>query len=88
MHKLHIHQTGLAVGGFIALIHAVWSLLVASGQAGVYLSFVLGMHFLSNPYTMLAFSWKGAIMLVVLTGIVGYVVGAIFSLVWNKLAVK
>ncbi|MBX4206482.1 hypothetical protein KW784_01720 [Candidatus Parcubacteria bacterium] len=88
MHKLHMHRFGLGIGSFVAFIHAAWALLVASGQAGAYISFILGMHFLSNPYTVLAFSWKGAAMLVVLTGIAGYVVGCVFACIWNRVAAK
>jgi len=88
MHKLHIHRTGLAIGAFIATLHAAWSVLVATGKAKAYLSFVFGMHFLSNPFTTLAFSWKGALMLVILTGIVGYVIGTVFACIWNRIVAR
>jgi hypothetical protein len=84
MHKLHVHKVGLAVGTFAALVHAVWALLVAMGYGLGKLNFVLGMHFISVPVTMTAFSWGGGLMLVVLAGIMGYVAGAVFAWIWNK----
>ena len=88
MQKLQTHQLALVVGTFVGLVHLVWVLLVGTGLAGGYLNFILGMHFLSVPLTLLTFSWGGALELVVLTAIIGYVMGAILAYIWNKVGVK
>ena len=69
-------------------IHLVWSLTVSMGLAQRYLDFIFGLHFISMPVTILAFSWVGALELVVLTAIIGYVMGAILAYIWNKVGVK
>ncbi len=86
MHKLHPHRTGLALGTFNALVHAVWVVLMSMGLVAGKLNFFLGMHFLSVPFETLPFSWKSGLMLVLLAAIGGYIAGAIFSFIWNKVA--
>jgi len=83
--KLNNNVVGLALGGLIALAHLTWSLLVMVGWAGWWINFVLGLHFLNNPFIVNPFSWGTMLMLVVVTGIVGYVLGWVFAWVWNKL---
>lgn len=87
MHKLHPHRTGLVVGVFVGLAHLVWSLLLSLEIAASKLNFFLGMHFLSIPFTVLPFSWKGGLLLVFLSIIGGYIAGTVFSFIWNKIAV-
>ena len=82
--KLNPHRTGLALGAFGALVHIVWVGAVAVGFAQTWLDFVLSMHFLSNPYRISAFNGGQAVMLVVIAGVLGYVFGNVFSVVWNK----
>ncbi|MDO8452773.1 MAG: hypothetical protein Q7S79_03410 [bacterium] len=82
--KLNPHKTGLALGAFAGLMHVVWSLAVATGFAKVWLDFVLSIHFLDNPYTILEFNLGQALLLVVVASVVGYAVGNLFALVWNK----
>jgi hypothetical protein len=84
MHKLNTNHVGKTVGVFVGLIHLVWVILVGAGVAGRAVNFSLGMHFLSIPFTVLPFSWMGGLVLVVLSSIVGYVVGSVFALIWNK----
>mgnify|MGYP001579355018 CR=1 FL=1 len=86
MHKLHPHKTGLALGSFNALIHLVWVLLMSMGWAAGKLNFFLAKHFLSIQFDVLEFSWKGGLMLIILAFIGGYIAGAVFSFVWNKVA--
>ena len=76
------------MGTFIGLVHLVWALFVAMGIAADKIKFALGMHFLSVPFQVLPFSWKGALMLIVLSSISGYIVGVVFSFIWNKVAAK
>jgi len=77
------HKVALTLGSFVALVHLVWSLLVGFGFAQPWMNWVLGLHFLNNPFQFRPFELGTAIVLIIVTGIVGYVVGWIFSTVWN-----
>lgn len=83
--KLNKNETGLALGGLIALVHLAWSLMVMFGWAKMWMDFIFGLHFLNNPFVLNSFSWGTALMLVIITGIVGYILGWIFAWVWNML---
>ena len=78
------HKVGMALGSFVGLMHLAWEVLIALGWAQGYLDFVLNMHSLNNPYTVGAFNIGRGIMLIVLTAIVGYIVGSIFAAIFNK----
>lgn len=78
-----MHRTGLALGTFVGLIHLVWVLVLGLGGSG-FITWVMGMHFISEPITFLTFSWKGGLVLIVLSAVVGYVVGNVFAYIWNR----
>lgn len=83
--KLNPNNTGLSLGGLLAIWHASWSALVALGFAQTLLNFVFSIHFLTNPYRVREFNLGTALTLVVVTFVVGYVVGWVFAMIWNKL---
>ncbi len=78
------HKVAITLGVFAGLMHLVWEVLIAFGWAQGYLDFVLGMHSLNNPYTVGAFNLGRGVMLVVIACVMGYVVGSVFSFVYNK----
>ena len=84
MNKLHPHKTGLALGSFFGLVHIVWALTVSMGFAASYLSFIFGLHFLSMPFEVQAFSWGKALMLIIVASVMGYILGQIFAFLWNR----
>lgn len=83
--KLNNNKVGLALGGLVALAHLAWSLMVMFGWAKSWLGFVLGLHFLNNPFVLSPFSWVTALILIAITGVVGCVLGWVFAWVWNML---
>lgn len=85
MHHLNPNKAGMAFGSLVSLGHIVWSLLVAFGWAQSYLDFVFGLHMIQNPFTVQAFSAGKALALIVLTFVVGYIIGLVFAHIWNKL---
>ena len=85
MEKLSKAKTGLALGLFLAVVHAAWAILVALGVAQGLLDWVTGMHMLDNPYIVLDFSLGAAIGLLVLTFVIGYVLGWVLAALWNSL---
>ena len=85
--KINVNRLGLVLGSFFALFHLVWILLVLSGFAKQFLDYALSLHFMSDVYSIGAFSFGTAAMLLVFTFASGYVFGAVFALVWNKIRI-
>jgi hypothetical protein len=79
------HKMGLVLGSFVAFVHIVWSVLIAFGWAQPWMDFVLRMHSLNNPYFLLPFDLTRSLGLIILTFLVGYILGNIFAMIWNKL---
>ncbi len=73
------------LGGFLALWHALWSVLVLLGLAQGLLDFIYKIHFLNNPFVIAGFDVRKAVVLIIVTGVIGYVVGWVCSWLWNKL---
>ncbi len=85
MEKLSKAKTGLVLGLFFAVVHAVWAILVALGVAQGLIDWATNMHMLDNPYIVLDFSLGTAVGLVVMTFVIGCVLGWVFSALWNSL---
>lgn len=83
--KLNIGSTALMFGTFAAVVHIVWSLLVFLGFAKSYLDWMLGLHFLNNPFRVAPFNTITALILIATTFVLGYLVGWLFASVWNYL---
>lgn len=84
MHKLNPTKVGLALGGLFGLIHLVWSVLVALNWGQPLLDFIFKLHMIHPVYTVGPFNMGIAVMLIVITAIIGYIVGHVFTLIWNK----
>ena len=82
--KLNPHKTGLALGLAFGLFHLLWAVLVLLGFAQTLIGFALSIHFLNNPFQIQPFDVTIALILIVVTAGIGYVIGKIFALVWNK----
>lgn len=78
-------KTGLVLGVFMAIVHAVWAVLVALGVAQGLIDWAVGMHMMVNPYVVSGFSLGTAVGLVVMTFVVGCVLGWVFAALWNSL---
>ena len=78
------HKLGLVFGGFAGLVHIIWSILVGLGWAQGFVDFVFGLHFINPIIGISEFSLVGAIELIVVASIVGYVVGNVVAIIWNK----
>ena len=80
---LHPLRTGVAVGAFLGLWHALWSGLVAAGAAQAVLDFVLRVHFLQLDVRLAPFDLGLAALLIGVTSSVGFVFGLAFAVLWN-----
>lgn len=83
MNKVSSLKLGLVFGGIFALIHAVWALMVAAGIAEAYLDWILGLHFMTWEYSINDFDIVNALLLVLVTGVIGFILGSIVALLWN-----
>jgi len=71
----------LLLGGW----HLAWSILVATGLGQVLYDFVLWAHMIQLAIKVGPFNLTASITLIVVTGVIGYVVGYVGALVWNRL---
>ncbi len=81
--KLNEKKSAMVLGLFIGGMHLVWALVVASGFAQTWMNWVYSWHMLSNPFIVQPFSLTNAVILVIATGLIGYVMGFAFAWVWN-----
>jgi len=79
-------KLAMTFGSLLALMHMGWAILVASGFAQALYNWILQLHMLSIPITVLAFDPVMAVELIIVTFVIGYVGGWIIALVWNYFA--
>ncbi len=82
--EIHKNKAGLILGSFLGLLHLLWSVLVATGLSQALLDFIFKLHFLNNPFTLQSFDVGTAALLVVMTAVIGYIVGWFLAFLWNK----
>lgn len=78
------NSTGLAMGALLGGVHLLWALFVASGLAQPVMDFVFWLHFIRSGWQIEGFDLTRAAGLVVLTSAIGYALGAVFALIWNR----
>jgi len=76
-------KTALAVGVFLGTWHVIWSLLVALNWAQPLYDFILWTHMIHVQLTISPFQPVVAATLVVVTFLLGCVIGYVFALIWN-----
>ena len=82
------HKLALVVGSFLGLWHLAWSTLVALGYAQQLIDFAFRIHFIQPPYILMPFKLSVALVLVVITFVLGYLFGLILATIWNWLDVR
>jgi hypothetical protein len=75
--------TAIGFAIFFALVHAMWAGVVAFGWAQPFMDFIFRLHFITPPYTIETFEMSRAVLLVAVTGAIGFVAGLFFALIWN-----
>lgn len=82
-YKFKINKIGLAFGTFFAIIHAVWSILVATIPAGFqdFLDWVFMLHSLKPLYILTPFNLANGVVLIIITFVFGYAFGWCFATV-------
>ncbi|MCL5018496.1 MAG: hypothetical protein M1416_01875 [Candidatus Pacearchaeota archaeon] len=81
-------KPALAVAIFVALVHAVWALLVAIGSGETYLDWIFPLHFLNNVYNVADFNIMTAVILVVMAFVMTYIAALVFAIIWKMIMMK
>jgi len=83
--KLNNNQVGLIAGIFFALMHALWALFVAlvPGLLQQFLDWMFVLHSLKPVWVITSFDLMNAILLIVMTFVIGYALGWVFAAIWN-----
>lgn len=76
-------RCGLMFGVLMAACHLGWLVLVITGIAKIVLDWVLEMHLLTLTYSILDFNYLSALILLIMTFVVGYVFGFVFAAILN-----
>ncbi len=82
MNRTNPHSFGLVFGIFLAVWHALWSLLVWLGAAQPLIDFIFRLHMTK----IAVFNLGTAAALVALTVVSGYAMGWVVSFIWNRFA--
>ncbi len=78
------HTVGMVFGALLGGWHLVWALLVTMGWAQAIYDFILWAHMIHLPIVIGPFDMTAATTLVVMTAVMGYVMGWTGAWVWNK----
>jgi len=85
MKSIHPVKAGIILAALFGGWHLLWAVLVAVGWAQALIDFVFWMHFIKPVYVIGPFNLGIAAVLIVVTSVVGFLIGYIFSVLWNWL---
>ena len=76
-------KAGLAMGGFFAATHIVWSIVLALHWGQAWFDFWVNLHSVNSFATIDAFDLTRSVELVIVAAFVGFVLGNVFAHIWN-----
>lgn len=84
------NKTGLVVGLFLAAIHLIWSLGVLAVRDPMqnFLDWIFAIHALQPIWVITSFSFMNMIWLLIVTFVIGYILGWIFAIIANYIHKK
>jgi hypothetical protein len=85
MTHLGPHKSGLVLGSLLGGWHLIWAIIVAASWGQPLIDFVFWMHFLKPVFVVDTFTIGRAIVLILVTAAVGYCIGYLGALIWNRL---
>ncbi len=85
MNTLNANKTALTVGFFVGGLHILWSLVILIGFAQPMYDFILWAHMIHLAIVIGPFDIVAAVVLAVMTFVIGYVLGWAFAYLWNRL---
>ncbi len=84
MTKLEPRKAGLPLGALVGLLHICWSLLLALGWAQPLMDWIFQLHMIAPIFQVVPFNFGLAIMLIVVTSVIGYLMGWVLAYIWNR----
>ena len=85
MQTFNPNKTGLVFGTMLGAWHGIWAVVVALGWAQAIIDFVFWIHMIKPVYVIGPFSIWIALMLIAVTGAIGYIGGFVLASLWNWL---
>ena len=82
---MSVGKSGVVLGVVLGGYHLCWSILVAAGWAQPVMDFIFWMHFIKPVLVIEPFGIVKAVILLIVTAGLGFVIGSVFALVWNAL---
>ena len=79
------NKVGLVIAVLIGGWHVAWAVLVVIGWAQPILDFIFWAHMIKPVYFVKPFDLTAAIVLIAITGVIGYVFGFAGAAIWNRL---
>lgn len=79
------NQVGLLFAVIIGGVHIIWSLLVFLGLGQALLDFIMWVHMINISFTVGPFDLMASATLIVVTSIIGYLIGVAVATAWEKI---
>lgn len=77
-------KVGLVSGLLTSFCHLMWIVLILVGAAQSLMDFVFWAHMIQPVYVVKPFEPAAALLLLVLTFGIGYVIGFVGAVLWNR----
>lgn len=84
MQNCNPKKVGLVFGAMVGGLHLLWAILVFLGFAQPIIDFILWAHMISPFFVLKPFDISAAITLIVITSVIGYLIGYTAGVIWNK----
>ena len=81
-------KSGLVLGSLVGGWHLLWAIIVALGWGQSLVDFIFWVHFLKPVFVVEPFAIGRALVLIVVTSAIGYFVGLIGAVFWNRLHLR
>ena len=85
MQTLNPNKAGLVFGTLLGAWHAIWAVFVVLSWAQAVVNFVFWMHMIKPVYVIGSFNFWIALILIAVTGAIGYIGGFFLAALWNWL---
>ncbi len=82
---MNTNKTGSVLGVFFGIWALAWEIVLFLGLGQKLIDWKLNLLSLSNPFTVAPFSATSAVELIVAFVIGGYILGAVFAVVYKKI---
>ena len=80
----NLNNVGLVIGALIGGWHVIWALLVLTGWAQPIIDFIFWAHMTKPVYIVKPFDPMAAVVLIVITAVIGYGFGFFGAINWDR----